>query len=195
VDAEQEEIIDPDNPEGEFQLPLEQAKLMADTILGVANNVLEVGGGFFVTIRKHKDFYDFEEVIQIVDEQNVKNIKRLKLDAEDKALLRPLLIHVLRKKSKIATPEQQLLAVALSIIIKKAKVVMEIRKENEMIVDRIRDVIRMELERHEARQVSNAETGGKSEKQQATGSDLSDDNEDNERDQHQRDEVVFEEVK
>jgi hypothetical protein len=119
---------------------------MADSIIGTFNNtVLEVGGGFFVTIRKHKDFYDFEEVIQVIEEQNVKNIKRLKLDEEDKALLRPLLIHILRKKAAALTPEKQLLMVALSILIKKAKAVMEIRTENEMLVERIRDIIRKEI--------------------------------------------------
>lgn len=128
-----------------YTVPLEHAQLMADTILGVTNNVLEVGGGYFITIRKHKDFYDFDEVIQIIDDQNVKNIKRLKLDEDDKALLRPLLIQVLRKQSKAMSVENQLVAVALSIVIKKARVVMEIRAENEVMLDRIREVIRQEI--------------------------------------------------
>lgn len=132
--------------ESEFSMPVEHAGLMADSIIGTFNNtVLEVGGGFFVTIRKHKDFFDFEEVIQVIEEQNVKNIKRLKLDEEDKALLRPLLIHILRKKAAALSPEKQLLMVALSILIKKAKAVMEIRAENEMLVERIRDIIRKEV--------------------------------------------------
>ena len=132
--------------EPEFTIPIAQAGMLADTILGVVNNtVLEVGAGYFVTISKHKDFYDFDEVIQVIEQQNVKNIKRIKLDEEDKAMLRPLLIHVLRKKAKVMTPEQQLLGVCLSIIIKKAKIVMEIRAENEVMVERIRDIIRKEI--------------------------------------------------
>lgn len=148
INAQQTEPEQEDKPKegGEgFTVPLEHAQLMADTILGVANNVLEVGGGYFITIRKHKDFYDFDEIIQIIDEQNVKNIRRLKLDEEDKALLRPLLIEVLRRQSKVMSVEQQLLGVALSIVIKKARVVMEIRSENEVMVDRIREVIRREV--------------------------------------------------
>lgn len=130
----------------EFNMPLEHAQLMADSIIGSINNtVLEVGCGYFVTIRKHKDFYDFEELIQVIDEQNVKNVKRLKLDEEDKALLRPLLVHILRKKAAALSPEKQLLMVALSILIKKAKVVMEIRAENDLLVERIRDIIRQEV--------------------------------------------------
>jgi hypothetical protein len=141
------------NEEGEFAMPLEHAGLMADSIIGTINNtVLEVGAGYFVTIRKHKDFYDFEEVIQVIEEQNVKNIKQIKLDEEDKALLRPLLIHILRKKAAALSPEKQLLMVSLSIIIKKAKVVMEIRSENEMLVERIRDIIRKEVRGYEEEQ-------------------------------------------
>lgn len=136
--------------EGEFSMPLEHAGLMADSIIGTINNtVLEVGAGYFVTISKHKDFYDFEELIQVIDEQNAKNIKRIKLDEEDKALLRPLLIHILRKKSAALSPEKQLLMVAISIIIKKAKVVIEIRMENQQLVERIRDIIRKELRGYE----------------------------------------------
>lgn len=149
IDAKQEDKtndIGSATKEEEFSMPLEHAGLMADSIIGTINNtVLEVGGGYFVTIRKHKDFYDFEEVIQVIEEQNVKNIKRLKLDEEDKALLRPLLIHILRKKSAALSPEKQLLMVALSILIKKAKAVMEIRAENEILVERIRDIIRKEV--------------------------------------------------
>ncbi|MBI3518891.1 MAG: hypothetical protein HY062_05990 [Bacteroidetes bacterium] len=151
------------NEEGEFSMPLEHAGLMADSIIGTINNtILEVGAGYFVTISKHKDFYDFEELIQVIDEQNAKNIKRIKLDDEDKALLRPLLIHILRKKAAALSPEKQLLMVAISIIVKKAKVVIEIRMENQMLVERIRDIIRKEVrgyeEEKEAERKSHEET-------------------------------------
>jgi hypothetical protein len=147
IDAEPTEEPKKDGEsEGEgFTMPLEHAGLMADSIIGTVNNtVLEIGGGYFVTIRKHKDFYDYDEVIQVIEEQNVKNIKRLKLDEEDKALIRPLLIHILRKKAAALTPEKQLLMVIFSILIKKAKVIIEMRSENEILVERIRDIIRKE---------------------------------------------------
>ncbi len=140
----------------EFSIPLEHAGMMADSIIGTVNNTLfEVGGGYFVTIRKHKDFYDFEEVLQVIDEQNVKNIKRLKLDEEDKALIRPLLIHILRKKSAELSPEKQLLMVVLSILIKKTKAVMEMRSENEILVERIRDIIRKEMSTYHSEEKQN----------------------------------------
>jgi len=133
------------NDEGEnFELPSGHARQAADTILGMTDNIMAVGGGFFIKIKKHKEFYDFEEVIQVIEEQNEKNIRRLKLDEEDKILLHPLLISMLKRKAKKLTPEQQLLGAVLSILMKKAQVVMEIKAENEILVERILDVIREE---------------------------------------------------
>lgn len=174
----------------EFAMPLEHAQLMADSIIGSINNtVLEVGCGYFVTISKHKDFYDFEELIQVIDEQNVKNIKRMKLDEEDKALLRPLLIHILRKKAAALSPEKQLLMVALSILIKKAKIVMEIRTENEMLVERIRDIIRQEVRGVEAEK---QETANHQNEQQQDQSESTSQHNDNL--QHEMEETIYEEV-
>lgn len=130
----------------EYSMPLEHAQLMADSIIGTVNNtLLEVGGGYFVRVSKHKEFYDFEEIIQVIDDQNTRNIKRLKLDEEDKALLRPLLVQIIRKKAAVLSPEKQLLMVLLSILIKKSKLVMEIREENDALVERIREIIRKEV--------------------------------------------------
>jgi len=139
-EAEAEDtIIDKD-----FEVPLAQANQAADALLGMTNNVLAVGGGYFVKINKHKEFYEFEEIIQVVDKQNDKNIERIKLDKEDQVLLRPLLAQVLRKKAKKLTPEQQLMGAVVSILMKKAQMVLEIRAENSLLEDRILDIIREE---------------------------------------------------
>lgn len=128
----------------DFEVPLVQANQAADAILGMSNNVLAVGGGYFVKIRKHQEFYEFEEIIQVVDQQNDKNVERIKLDKEDQALLRPLLAQVLRKKAKKLTPEQQLMGAVISILMKKAQVVMEVRAENNLLENRILDIVRQE---------------------------------------------------
>lgn len=130
--------------EDDFELPNAHAKQLADTIIGVSDNLLAIGGGMFIKIKKHKDFYEFDEVIQIIDEQNQKNIKRLCLDEHDKLLLRPLLIEVLKKKSQKFSPEQQLLGVLVSILMKKGQIIVEIRAENEILVERLLDLIREE---------------------------------------------------
>jgi len=143
--GEYDEQLEDEMPEGEdFEIPNSHAKQATDTVFGIANNLMSIGGGFFVKIKKHKEFYDFEEVIQIIEEQNEKNVKKLKLDDEDKILLRPLLITILRKKAKKLTPEEQLIGAVLSILMKKGQMVMEIKAENEILVDRILDVIREE---------------------------------------------------
>ncbi len=128
----------------DFEVPLAQANQAADAILGMSNNVLAVGGGYFVKIRKHQEFYEFEEIIQVVDQQNDRNVERIKLDKEDQALLRPLLAQVLRKKAKKLTPEQQLMGAVISILMKKAQVVMEVRAENSLLENRILDIVRQE---------------------------------------------------
>lgn len=148
LDAPEQEI-DPSQlgdvqAEDEPEIPLAHAQIAADTFLGITDNLLEVGGGFFVRIRKHEDFYEFDEVVQVIDEQNQKNLKRIKLDDEDRALLRPLLVIIIRKRAKKLTPEQQLAGAVISILIKKARMAVEIRAENNLLVDRIRDIIKQE---------------------------------------------------
>jgi hypothetical protein len=140
-DAEEDNDTITDN---DFEVPLAQANQAADALLGMTNNVMAVGGGYFVKINKHKEFYEFDEIIEVVDKQNDKNVERVKLDKEDQALLRPLLAQVLRKKAKKLTPEQQLMGAVVSVLMKKAQVVMEVRAENNLLEERILDIIREE---------------------------------------------------
>ncbi len=141
-DDNSQDTIETENKE--FELPTASAKQASNTILGVANNVLAVGGGFFIKIKKHKEFYEFDDIIELIDAQNEKNIKRVQLDKEDKALLKPIIVAILKKKAKTLTPEQQLIGAILSILIKKGQVVMEVRAENDVLVERILDIVREE---------------------------------------------------
>ncbi len=140
--------FEPPNQE-EFDMPKSTAGMAADAILGSINNYIGVGAGFFIRIRKHKEFFEFEDIIRIVDEQNEKNIQRIKFDEEDLALLRPILMQVIQKRAKKLTPEQQLLSVLLSIMVKKAQVIVQIRAENELLTERILDIIREEKGTHD----------------------------------------------
>ena len=132
-----------------FELPAGHAEAAAEALLGSANNVIAVGAGFFITIKKHEAFYEFDELLELIEEQNQKNIRRIKLDEEDQALLRPILIRILQKKGKGLSDEQQLLLAAISIIIKKAKVVIEVRAENQLLEQRFLDIIREQEEKQE----------------------------------------------
>ena len=137
--------------EHNFQIPKSHAKLEADTYLAIADNILTVGGGFFVTIRKRKEFYDFEEVIQIIDEQNEKNISRFKLDKEDKTLLRPLIIAIIRKKSKKMSLEGLLIRAIIATIVKKGKAFFITKQECAIVEERILDAIK-EQNKHKEEQ-------------------------------------------
>lgn len=135
-------VISNDKEEAFISMP--QATQAADALLGMANNLIEVGGGYFVKINKHEAFFEFDEIIQVIDDQNSSNVERIKLDAEDQALLRPLLAQVLRKKTKKLTPEQQLIGAIVSILMKKAQVIMEIRAENSLLENRILQIVKDE---------------------------------------------------
>lgn len=119
-----------------------QATQTAEALLGMADNFLAVGGGFFVKIRKHEEFFEFEELVEVIDSQNEKNIRRIRLDGDDKALLTPLLAQVIKNKTKQLSPEQQLLGAIISVIVKKAQTVMEVRSENKSLESRILQIVR-----------------------------------------------------
>jgi len=145
VDLEEEELTEQIENQGTMHIPDSHATLAANSLLGIANNALEIGGGFFVKIKKTKELLEFDEAIRVVDRQNKKNIQRIKLDEEDQALLRPILIQVLKNRAEELTPEQQLIAASISIIMKKVQMMAEIKAENKMMVSNIRDAIRAEI--------------------------------------------------
>lgn len=141
---DQGSAVNDDGEKEEFELPTAAAKQAADSIFGTVNNLIDLGGGYFVKIKKHKEFYDFEEIVELIDVQNEKNVKRIKLDKEDKAMIKPLLVQILKRKAKKLTPERQLMAVILSILFKKGRVIMEVKAENDLLVERILDIVREE---------------------------------------------------
>lgn len=132
--------------DADFEMPLSQANQTADALLGITNNMLTAGGSFFVKVKKHQEFYEFNEIVEVIDTQNEKNIQRILLDKDDKALLRPLLSQVIRKKAKQLTPEQQLMGAVASIMIKKGQTVMEIRAENKILENRLVTIIKEQKE-------------------------------------------------
>lgn len=132
--------------DADFDMPLSQANQTADALLGITNNMLTAGGSFFVKVKKHQEFYEFSEIVDVIDAQNEKNVDRILLDKDDKALLRPLLSQVIRKKAKQLTPEQQLMGAVASIVIKKGQTVMEIRAENKNLENRLIEIIKEQKE-------------------------------------------------
>lgn len=96
-------------------IPTDQDSYTARNIIESFNNLIAVGGGFFLRIKKHESFYEFEEVMQVIEDTDQKNIKRIQLTEVEKMMLAPLLAQVLAKKRVKLTPEMQLLLIGLSI--------------------------------------------------------------------------------
>jgi hypothetical protein len=142
IDAEESEEYFSEGDRNSLNIPDSHSRVAANSIIGVTSHMLEVGAGFFVKIKKEKSFYQFEEVIQQLDAQNDKNVKRFRLDEEDQALLRPILIQVLNAKAQKLTPEQQLMGAALAILMKKGQMALEIKAENQMLVEQLKESIR-----------------------------------------------------
>jgi len=126
----------------EFKIPDGHTEQTADVFIGMANNLIHVGGGFFVRIKRHKEFLEFDEVIEIIDEQNEKNVNRIKLDEEDIQLLKPILIQLIKEGGKAMTPSQQLWAAGASILIKKIQVIIMIKQENVLLEEKLINVIK-----------------------------------------------------
>ncbi len=116
------------------------AGIAADSLIGMTDNLLETGGGFLVKMEKKKIYYDFDKITTTadsdtkslsaqIDQFNDKAIQKIKLDDEDKKQLRPVLKEVLKRRSTALTPEQQLIALGITILAKHGKAAIEIRKE------------------------------------------------------------------
>jgi len=144
-----EQVIDSnyDNtqpPKEVVEVPTEQAEMMAEMLFGTADNLLAVGGGWFIKMRKDEAFYEFDEIVQFIKTQNETNVQRLLLDEHDKLLLRPLIVAIIKKRGACMTPEQQLLMATLSILMKKINIALEIKAENELMLARILEEIKSE---------------------------------------------------
>lgn len=145
--VEEKEFPDPPQEDpNPAPIPDAMLQLAAGSILNTVDTLIGLGAGYFVKIKRHKEFCEIEEVIQVIDAQNEKNVKALQLDAEDKAMLTPILVQVLRKRGKAPTPEQQLLMITLTILMKKAQLFLQIRSENQEMTERLLEAIRQTKE-------------------------------------------------
>lgn len=134
------EMADSDTEEPEVGIPDAAAKQMADTIIGAADNLLALTG-HFVKIEKEQEFFEFEDVIKSIDDINEKNVARMRLDKEEKRMLKPLIVQITKKKAKVLSPEQQMLIALGTIGARRVQATMEMRAEIKNIVPTIKEMI------------------------------------------------------
>ena len=142
-DAPQQDLHqnNPESHSAAFEIPKEQAQVAADSLISGFDNCLEISGGFFVRIKKLPEFYDFDQIIESIDDQNGRNINHVKLSEQEKDQLKPLVTAVIQKRAKKLTPEQQLLGVLTTILAKKVQVIVQIKQENNILLEKIQQSI------------------------------------------------------
>lgn len=148
---------EPGSGSTDFEVPDVVAEQSADTMIHMANTVLEIGSGFFITLRKRKEFFEFEEIIEVIDEHNAKKIERFKLSEEEKATLRPVLIQVIKESGKTMSPTNQLIALGVAIMAKRARYIMEDFQENRILEERIIEIIQGKHQEEEPETVTEPE--------------------------------------
>ena len=145
-------------------MPDEMAELTADSYIGTANYLLGIGGRF-VQIRMQSGFYEFTELVEQIEEQNAKNLERIQLDEEDKALIRPVLIQVIKRSSKEVSPETQLATIVVAILIKKIQSIYQIRQENAKLEDNLQAMIEASKNQKASEPAEEPETNAAQEQQ------------------------------
>lgn len=127
------------NPDGgdatsPFNIPSGSANDLVDFGAQGLNYLIGVFGPLLVGVKLHPEFYNFKGMVDDIKDHNAKNTERLKFDNEDIEMIRKPLVAMMQEKGiRGLTNGEQLLVAFLMIGVKKAKVIMEVRKENKIM--------------------------------------------------------------
>jgi hypothetical protein len=124
------------------EMPTQNAKQIADFILGTANFIVPLIGGRFVTVKIHKEYYEFNTFVETINSQNQRNIERIKLTKDEIDYLKPILVAVIKEKHTQLTPTTQLLVAVGMIGAGKVATIMDIKRENAQLEEKLIDIIR-----------------------------------------------------
>lgn len=124
--------------------PLNERQLgvQADSYLGMVIYLIDMGGGFLVKMKKHPEFCEFEEIVEMIDQMNEQNMKHIQLSEEEKNMLWPLIIEVLRSSTKQMSTQGHLLMSGAVILLTKIRVAMSIHSEMKVQTQNILEAIR-----------------------------------------------------
>ena len=126
-----------------FNIPTGSANDLVDFGAQSLNYAIGIFGPMLVGIKIHKEFYNYSGIVDDIKEQNDKNTERIKFDNEDIEMLRKPLVAMMQEKGiRGLTNGEQLLVALLLIASKKAKLVVEIRRENKILESKLLSKIR-----------------------------------------------------
>ncbi|MGB3468499.1 MAG: hypothetical protein WBA74_24655 [Cyclobacteriaceae bacterium] len=147
MDAPEQVINEHTNPQAET-ISAEDEKLldkefgmMADSAINGLSQLLMLPYPF-VRIKPDPELMEYEETANHITESNQTLKESLPISKEEKAMLKPPLKAVLRKRAVKISPESQLAAVTASILLNKAALVYQMAKANKALVTSMKEQIK-----------------------------------------------------
>lgn len=126
-----------------FNIPSGSANDLVDFGAQGLNYLIGAFGPMIFGVKLRAEFYNFEGMIDDIKKHNEKHAERLKLDSEDIEMIRKPLVAMMQEKGiRGLTNGEQLLVAFLMIGVKKAKVIMEVKKENKIMENKWLEAIR-----------------------------------------------------
>lgn len=141
--AETHNINDAGDGTSPFNIPSGSANDLIDFGQKGLNYAIGIFGPMLVGVKLHREFYNYNGFVEQVKEQNEKNTERIKFDNEDIDMIREPLVAMMQEKGiRGLTNGEKLMVGLLMIGVKKAKVIVEIKKENKILENNLLDLIR-----------------------------------------------------
>jgi hypothetical protein len=126
-----------------FNIPSGSANDLIDFGQKGLNYAIGIFGPMLVGVKLHREFYNFKGAVEQIKEQNEKNTEKIKFDDEDIDMIREPLVAMMQEKGIRGLTNGEKLVVGLLMIgVKKAKIIVEIRKENKILENNLMDLIR-----------------------------------------------------
>ncbi len=119
-----------------FEIPSGSAEELIEAGAKALNYLIDQYGDTLLGIKIRKEYFYAPDVVPQIKEQNQRNNERIKLSPTEIGMLKKPLVKLMQEKGiRGLTPGEELAAVVVIILVGKIKVVVDIRRENKMLVD------------------------------------------------------------
>lgn len=135
---------DPTNP---FNIPAGSAEDLVDFGAKSLNFLIGNFAGLLVGIKVKPEYYSIkdnrERAVDIIKQWNDNAVEKLKLDAEDVAMLKGPLVKILQQKGiRGLTPGEELLLACALIAAKKVRIIAELRNDKKQFISRLDNIVK-----------------------------------------------------